>query len=108
MSRLRPPADAGIADGVIHHQPMPDEQHDHRAHGRADQSGAFAERYKPTAWPRKVATNAPTMPSTVVRMKPVGLLGPGASRRAITPAMKPTMMIQRMLTGCLRRDRCCR
>jgi hypothetical protein len=31
-------------------------------------------------------------------MKPVGLLGPGASKRAITPARKPIMMIQRILT----------
>ena len=44
----------------------------------------------------KVARNAPTMPSTVVRMKPLGLLGPGESSRAIMPAMKPTTMIQIM------------
>src|SRR6476469_5942723 len=48
------------------------------------------------AWPIHVATNAPAMPSTVVRMKPLGLFGPGESRRAIIPAIKPTMMIQRM------------
>ncbi len=33
------------------------------------------------------------MPSTVVRMKPLGLLGPGESSRAMMPAIKPTMMI---------------
>ena len=33
--------------------------------------------YHPIAWPRKVATNAPAMPSRVVRMKPDGSLGPG-------------------------------
>jgi hypothetical protein len=37
------------------------------------------------------------MPSTVVRMKPVGLFGPADSRRAITPARNPMMMIQMML-----------
>src|SRR5260221_7523606 len=44
----------------------------------------------------KVARNAPMMPSTVVRMNPLGLFGPGESRRAIIPATKPTMMIQMM------------
>src|SRR5258705_12667375 len=48
------------------------------------------------AWPMKVATNAPAIPSTVVRMNPPGLFGPGESNRAIIPATKPTMMIQRM------------
>src|SRR4030095_6134387 len=48
------------------------------------------------AWPMKVATNAPAIPSTVVRMNPPGLFGPGESSRAIIPATKPTMMIQRM------------
>src|ERR1700730_17743986 len=47
-------------------------------------------------WPTKVATNAPAMPSTVVRTNPLGLLGPGESSRAMIPATKPTMMIQRM------------
>jgi hypothetical protein len=36
------------------------------------------------------------MPITVVRMKPLGLLGPGESNRAMMPATKPTMMIQMM------------
>ena len=36
------------------------------------------------------------MPSTVVKMKPLGLLGPGESSRAMMPATKPTMMIQMM------------
>src|SRR6266403_5360631 len=48
------------------------------------------------AWPMKVARNAPAMPSTVVRMKPLGLFGPGDSNRAMIPATKPTMMTQRM------------
>jgi hypothetical protein len=30
------------------------------------------------------------------RMKPLGLLGPGESSRAMMPATKPTMMIQMM------------
>src|ERR1700761_4531038 len=46
------------------------------------------------AWPMKVARNAPAMPSRVVRMKPLGLFGPGDRKRAMMPAMKPTMMIQ--------------
>src|SRR5206468_12545058 len=41
------------------------------------------------------------MPSTVVRMKPLGLLGPGANIRATTPAMNPIRMIQRKCTGYL-------
>src|SRR5436309_572392 len=48
------------------------------------------------AWPIKVARKAPAMPSTVVRMNPLGLFGPGDSNRAMIPATKPTMMIQRM------------
>src|SRR5713226_6323198 len=48
------------------------------------------------AWPMKVARNAPAMPSTVVRMNPLGLFGPGETSRAIIPAMKPTMITQRM------------
>jgi hypothetical protein len=46
----------------------------------------------------KVARNAPTMPSTVVKMKPLGLFGPGAKMRAMMPAMKPITMIQRIFT----------
>ena len=41
-----------------------------------------------------VAMNAPAMPSTVVRMKPLGSFGPGESMRAISPATKPIRMIQ--------------
>src|SRR5258708_11246003 len=48
------------------------------------------------ACPRKVARNAPAIPITVVRMKPVGLFGPGESMRAMMPATKPTMMTQMM------------
>src|ERR1043165_4546260 len=48
------------------------------------------------AWPIHVARNAPAMPSTVVRMKPAGLFGPGESIRAMMPATKPTTMIQIM------------
>src|SRR5207245_9725993 len=44
----------------------------------------------------KVARNAPAMPSTVVRMKPVGLFWPGERMRAMMPATKPTTMIQIM------------
>src|SRR5262249_52571833 len=33
-------------------------------------------RYHPIAWPRKVATKAPTIPSSVVRINPEGSLGP--------------------------------
>src|SRR4029077_5364808 len=44
----------------------------------------------------KDARNAPAMPSTVVRINPLGLFGPGESRRAIIPAMKPTTMTQMM------------
>src|SRR3954453_4925599 len=48
------------------------------------------------ACPMNVAKNAPTIPSTVVKIKPLGLFGPGDSSRASIPATKPTMMIQRM------------
>src|SRR5215475_282827 len=51
-------------------------------------------RYQPIVWPIKVARKAPAIPSTVVRMKPLGLFGPGESMRAMMPAMKPTTMIQ--------------
>src|SRR3974390_3258938 len=44
----------------------------------------------------KVLTNAPAMPRSVVRMNPEGWLGPGARKRAITPARKPITIIQRM------------
>src|SRR5947209_8330625 len=46
------------------------------------------------AWPIQVARKAPAMPSTVVRMNPLGLLGPGESMRARIPATKPITMIQ--------------
>jgi hypothetical protein len=36
------------------------------------------------------------MPRMVVRMKPLGLFGPGDRNFAITPATNPTMMIQIM------------
>jgi hypothetical protein len=41
----------------------------------------------------KVAIAAPMIPSTVVRMKPDGLFGPGDSHLAMMPAMKPTTTI---------------
>ena len=47
-----------------------------------------------TAWPIHVATNAPTTPRIVVRIKPAGLFGPGAKKRAMRPATKPMMIIQ--------------
>src|SRR5450432_3099603 len=46
------------------------------------------------AWPMNVARKAPAIPSTVVRMNPLGLFGPGDSSRAMIPAIKPTMMTQ--------------
>src|ERR671910_699435 len=39
------------------------------------------------------------MPSKVVRINPVGLFGPGERSRAMIPATKPMIMIQRMLTA---------
>src|SRR5450830_1652495 len=45
------------------------------------------------AWPTTVARNAPAMPSTVVRMNPLGLFGPGDSNRAMIPATKPTIIM---------------
>src|SRR5580658_6522349 len=48
-------------------------------------------RNRPIASPRKFATSAPTMPSTVVRRKPWGLFGAGDRIRAISPARKPMM-----------------
>src|SRR2546430_12191908 len=48
------------------------------------------------AWPIQVARNAPAMPSTVVRIKPLGLFWPGERMRAMMPATKPTTMIQIM------------
>jgi hypothetical protein len=56
----------------------------------------WSARYQPMVWPMKVARKAPAMPSTVVRMKPVGVFGPRDSQRAIMPATKPTTMIQMM------------
>src|SRR5436189_4217531 len=91
-----PSARAGIADHPFRNQPMPDEEHDHRADGCANQPGALIQPVQ--AWPTNVARNAPTMPSTVVNTNPEGLLGPGASSRAINPAIKPMMMIQSMFT----------
>jgi hypothetical protein len=44
----------------------------------------------------KVATNAPTMPSTVVSTKPAGLWGPRDSNLAIMPATNPMTTTHRM------------
>ena len=67
----------------------------------------WSARYQPIVWPMKVARKAPAMPSTVVRMKPVGVFGPGDSQRAIRPATKPMTMIQMMplMTFALRTGR---
>ena len=46
------------------------------------------------SWPIKVATNAPTIPRTVVRIKPDGPFGPGDTKRAMRPATSPITMIQ--------------
>jgi hypothetical protein len=50
--------------------------------------------YRWIARPRKVATTPPTIPSTVVRRKPCGLLGDGDSYLAMKPATAPTIMAQ--------------
>ena len=55
--------------------------------------------YQPIAWPSQEATKAPTMPRTVVRMNPLGLLSPGVMNLAMTPAMKPMMMVQMIDRG---------
>ena len=72
-------------------------------------------RYQPKACPTHVATKAPMMPSTVVRMKPDGSLSPGMISYAITPATKPMMIVQMIpMADCLllrqrvaRWDGCC-
>ena len=46
------------------------------------------------AWPTKVATNAPTMPRMVVRMKPDGLFGPGESKRATMRAVRAQELLR--------------
>ncbi len=47
--------------------------------------------YQPNAWPRKVATIAPTIPSSTVTMNPPGSR-PGVSILATNPARPPMMM----------------
>src|SRR5262249_29331952 len=55
---------------------------DKRADDAADQAGALIGPVpQPIAWPMNVATNAPAMPRSVVRMKPAGSFDPGASSR---------------------------
>ena len=56
--------------------------------------------YQPICWPSQVATNAPTMPRMVVRMKPRGSFLPGVMSLAMTPATKPMMMVQMMAQAC--------
>src|SRR5882672_4187992 len=50
-------------------------------------------RYHPRAWPKYVATNAPTIPKILVRMKPEGSLSPGMRNLAITPTIKPMIIV---------------
>src|SRR5262249_36869931 len=51
--------------------------------------------YHPIACPRKVARNAPTIPSMVVRIKPDGSLEtPGWRNLASSPATNPMMIVQ--------------
>src|SRR3954471_9466144 len=50
----------------------------------------------PMAWPRNVATTAPTIPNSAVTMKPPGSR-PGIRNLATIPTMKPMMTAQMML-----------
>ena len=54
---------------------------DDGAEGRREKPAPWSGAYQPTAWPTSVATKAPAMPSAVVRMKPVGLLGAETTAR---------------------------
>src|SRR5262249_5891678 len=57
--------------------------------------------YHPRAWPRKLATNAPTMPRIVVNTKPLGsLVLPGMMNLAITPATNPMTIVQMIPMAC--------
>ena len=64
----------------------------------------WSSRYQPMVWLMKVATKAPAMPSSVVRMKPLGSFGPGERKRAMMPAMNPITMIQMMFDTTLSCD----
>ena len=52
--------------------------------------------YQPRACPKKLATNAPTMPRIVVKMKPLGSLSPGVMSFARMPATKPIRIVHRI------------
>jgi hypothetical protein len=56
----------------------------------------------PPSAPNAAAAKAPTTPNVAVRTKPKGPFRPGATSRAITPAVRPSKAIQKMVTHVLR------
>ena len=50
----------------------PNYQHYDCTNDCSNETSAFPSLYHPSAWPRYVATNAPAIPSRVVKMKPDG------------------------------------
>ena len=79
------------------HQPVPDEQKDHRAYGRADEPRALIEPI-PTDGLADESRNESAGDAYQ------GLFGPGESIRAIRPAMKPMMITHMMLDTAISRN----
>ena len=61
--------------------------------------GASLGPYQPIAWPKNLAANAPTMPRIAVRTNPEGSFGPEWISLAMTPTMKPTIIVPIMLSN---------
>jgi hypothetical protein len=76
----------------------PDQKDDDGAYDGTDQPRAFTGLIPADRLPDIGGDERPDDPRMVVRINPEGSLGPGCRNLAMTPATKPMMIVQRMLT----------
>ena len=83
------------ASRLVRHGVVDQQRHDgadNRTEKPGRLNGALIEVFPEDAQPRKPPTNEPTMPSMIVAPMPMGSR-PGTRRRAMNPAIAPTMTI---------------
>jgi hypothetical protein len=87
---------AWIAHNVVDHQSVPDEQHDHRADGRADQAGALVEPVPTDGLADEGGEEGAGNAEQRRQDEAFGLVRPRRQEASVMPAMNPIRMIQMM------------
>ena len=92
---------AGVGDLAGRHQAVPDEQHHQRADHGGDQARALVRAVPADRLADQGSEEGADDAEHRGEDEARGLFGPGAKKRAMMPATKPMMMIQRMCMATL-------